>query len=174
MGIEVEIGFTPPSIFDEMPPLNAVEKLIAKTNSAKLMAREGSKVLPKEDEKMAARQLFISDRAVIDPNITEGTALHLRALLDKYDFDLLDTTTKIRNYVCNRLVEESAPEKNPKTALKALELLGKIGDVGMFLDRKEVTIHQKPNSEIEAALREKLERYANRTIDITPPQQVLT
>ena len=45
--------------------------------------------------------------------------------------------------------------------MRALELLGKISDVGLFAERKEVTITHQNTSEIQQKLRTKLEKLKN-------------
>lgn len=170
MNLELEIGLVPPSIFDSLPDVNAVEALLGRANTAKAMKQAGASIEPSEKDKEQARELFITPRGQITPDVaasaSEGTSLYLKALLDQYDFNLLETTQKIRNFIANRLIEEAAPDKKPREALKALDMLGKIGDIGMFVEHREVTIHQKGNSEIENALREKLEKYMGKLQEV--------
>jgi hypothetical protein len=63
--------------------------------------------------------------------------------------------------VTNRLMEETENEDAGKR-LRALEMLGK--KVGMFSDKIEVTVKQKPAEEIEAELARLLERYVGEAI----------
>jgi hypothetical protein len=42
--------------------------------------------------------------------------------------------------------------------MKALELLGKISDVGLFSERTEVTVTNKSTSELEEVLKSKLKK----------------
>ena len=67
---------------------------------------------------------------------------------------------KLRSYVAHRLLEES-DDDDPKIRLRALELLGKMTDVGIFTERKEITITQQTTPELEALLRSKLEKIIN-------------
>ena len=56
-----------------------------------------------------------------------------------------------------------------KFELKALELLGKHSDIGLFTERSEITIHYKDPSELEKAIRERVKRLLNADIiDVTP------
>jgi hypothetical protein len=40
--------------------------------------------------------------------------------------------------------------------MKALELLGKISDVGLFTEKTEITMRHRPTEELEQLLRERL------------------
>ena len=59
--------------------------------------------------------------------------------------------------VTNRLLEESQ-NPDPRIRIRALELLGKHSDVGLFSDRSEVTITHQSTDELKARLRAKLQR----------------
>ena len=59
--------------------------------------------------------------------------------------------------VTNKLVLET---ENPdaKVRIRALELLGKISDVGLFAEKSEVTITHQSTDDLKAKLRKKLEK----------------
>jgi hypothetical protein len=52
--------------------------------------------------------------------------------------------------------------------MKALELLGKIGDVGLFTDRTEVTITHQSTDDLKNKLREKLQKL--KVVDVEDVQ----
>ena len=53
--------------------------------------------------------------------------------------------------------------------LKALELLGKHSDIGLFTERSEITIHHKSSGDLESAIKERIKRLLNaETVDVTP------
>ena len=81
--------------------------------------------------------------------------LKLEALVAEYDWRVIQHADQIRMLVTNKLINLS-DHKDPKVQLKAVELLGKLADVGMFVEKQEITYKQKTDAEIEAALREKL------------------
>lgn len=62
---------------------------------------------------------------------------------------------EIRNTVTNKLILET---ENPdaRIRIRALELLGKMTDVGLFTDRKEITVTHQTADELREKLREKL------------------
>jgi hypothetical protein len=56
-----------------------------------------------------------------------------------------------------------------KAELKALELLGKISDVGLFTERSEITVHHTNSKSLEDSIRERVKRLLNSDVtDITP------
>ena len=59
-----------------------------------------------------------------------------------------------------RLIEESQ-NPDPRIRIRALELLGKVSDVGLFTDRTEVTITHQTTDELRNKLRAKLQRLVS-------------
>jgi hypothetical protein len=56
-----------------------------------------------------------------------------------------------------------------KFELKALELLGKHSDIGLFTERSEITINYKDPADLENAIKERVKRLLNADIiDVTP------
>jgi hypothetical protein len=63
---------------------------------------------------------------------------------------------------------------DPKFELKALELLGKHSDIGIFTERSEITINYKNPEDLENAIKERVKRLLNANIiDITPLESSL-
>jgi hypothetical protein len=91
-----------------------------------------------------------------------GVVVHIKAILSEYDHQVVQSAVQIRNYVTNRLLleAESAP---PAQRMRALELLGKISDVGLFTDKSEVTMQHRPTPELEQILHERLHELLART-----------
>ena len=59
-----------------------------------------------------------------------------------------------------------------KYELKALELLGRHSDIGLFTERSEVTINYKSPGELESAIRDRVQRLLSANIiDVTPTKQ---
>jgi len=138
--------------------LNTREEVYAAANTADFLALLGdeeAKEVGFDDENMA-RDLFETGR---EPTAHEkklpGVMKKLNALLDEYDHMIIDDAQQVRTYVTNRLLEESSDE-DPKIRMRALELLGKISDVGLFSERQEVTVKHQSTEELEDLLRNKL------------------
>jgi hypothetical protein len=71
--------------------------------------------------------------------------------------------------VTNKLILES-DNPDPKVRIRALELLGKISDVGLFSDRTEITITHQSTDELKQTLRDKLNKLRAKmdVVDVTP------
>ena len=82
-------------------------------------------------------------------------------ILDEFAHVAVDRALQIRHLVTNKLVIES-DNADPRVRLRALELLGKISDVGLFSERSEVVITHQSSSELEDKLRSKLRNLMDR------------
>jgi hypothetical protein len=92
-------------------------------------------------------------------------------MLSEYDHELINSAVRIREYTKNKLLVES---ENPdgKIRIRALELLGKMKDVGLFTDRIEITHKTKTDEELEAELQKKLERYMGSALVVEDAEEV--
>ena len=66
----------------------------------------------------------------------------------------------MRNLVTNKLIIESE-NPDPRVRMRALELMGKISDVGLFAEKSEVTITHQTTDDIKDRLRGKLAKLVN-------------
>jgi sugar-specific transcriptional regulator TrmB len=96
---------------------------------------------------------------------TPGKALMLKALLDEYDVDVIRNAQQVRSYIKLKLLEMTA-DGNPKIELKALEMLGKMSDVGAFAERVEINVTHRTTEELENELANKLSQYLGDIIDV--------
>lgn len=81
-----------------------------------------------------------------------------RRLIADFDGKVVETAASLRNYVTTRLVLES-DHKDARIRMQALTLLGKITDVGLFTEKTEIKITNQTSEELEARLREKLQKF---------------
>lgn len=88
---------------------------------------------------------------------------HLTTLLTEYDQQLINDAVQLRRYITNRLLEESGPTQQPAQRMKALELLGKISDVGLFTEKTEVTVKNATLEDLEDKIRNKLYKILGQT-----------
>ncbi len=88
---------------------------------------------------------------------------HLAGMLSQYDWAFVEQAKEIRGYVVAQLLEET---KNPdaKVRLKALELTGKLTEVGSFMERVTIT-------KVDASAEELTTRIRDRLAKLLPPQQ---
>ena len=83
------------------------------------------------------------------------TAIRLAAILSEYDKQIIQDANQLRVYITNRLIEISK-SGFARDELKALELLGKISDIGLFAEKSEVHITHTASSDLEDIIRSKL------------------
>lgn len=111
-----------------------------------------------ELEQEVSRATFLGDRKISDEELSyPGVVAHLGALLNEYDKTVVQSASQLRTYITNRLLLES-DNNDPRIRMKALEMLGKISDVGLFTDKTEITMRHRPTEELEQLLRERLTR----------------
>jgi hypothetical protein len=97
-----------------------------------------------------------------------GTAKVLSVAVKEYDFQVFADVQQARNFVTNKLVA-MADCGDPKLEIKALELLGKHSDIGLFTERSEITVHHTSSTSLEASIKERVKRLMNAEItDVTP------
>jgi hypothetical protein len=118
---------------------------------------------PTEEDSLQAHALFAAEKPIKVSKTSPAVILKLEALLTSYDHEFLDAQRRITNFVTNRLIEETENEDAGKR-LRALEMLGR--KVGMFSDRVEITVKQKPIGEIEQELGRLLDRYLGEAIPV--------
>jgi hypothetical protein len=137
-------------------------------------------LIPKpEDETIAAHivESFARDEEKTSRTITTdrlstltpASLLLVREQLDEFSHAVVQRAVQIRHLVTNKLLLESA-NPDPKIRIRALELLGKISDVGLFTERSEVTITHQSTDELRATLREKFNKLRKKldVVDVTP------
>lgn len=90
------------------------------------------------------------------------------SFLRHYGQNLALDVSSARAAITNKLME-LADCGDPKYELKALELLGKHSDIGLFTERSEITINYKTPEALEDAIKERVKRLLNaEVVDVTP------
>jgi hypothetical protein len=84
-------------------------------------------------------------------------------ILKNYAHSVVESAGQIRHLVTNKLIEETE-NPDPRVRIRALELLGKFADVGLFADRTEVTVTHQTTDDIKDRLRQKLSKLI-RTVE---------
>lgn len=101
-------------------------------------------------------------------NLPPAVLMGVHDTLKDFSHAVVKQATQIRHLVTNKLILETN-NPDPRVRIKALELLGKISDVGLFTDRSEVTVTHRSTDDLKSNLREKLgllRKKANE-IDVT-------
>jgi hypothetical protein len=115
------------------------------------------------DKKEAHAQFFESPTAGRELNT--AAAVLLKSMMDEYDVEVVRNAAQVRNYVKMRLLMLTGSDKE-STQLKALELLGKMSDVGAFTERMEINVTHRTTEELQAELASKLSSYMDDIIDV--------
>ena len=82
------------------------------------------------------------------------------SILQEFGQSVVDSAVQIRHMVTNKLVLET-DNPDPRVRIRALELLGKISDVGLFAEKSEVTITHQSTDDLRDKLRSKLAKLIN-------------
>ena len=154
-----------PDDFDAEEPRTFAQKVKVAAATAKVLLEAGAEIESSYKDEKAAEEIF---KAFTDPekktNIpaqankvlnAPASVQHLYLMLQDYDHDVVSEAKQLRRYVTNKLLEETGLP-DPRHRIKALELLGKISDVGLFSDKSEVTIKNVSTEDLEEQIREKL------------------
>ena len=78
---------------------------------------------------------------------------------------MVESSKQLRNLVTNKLIIESE-NPDPRVRMRALELMGKISDVGLFAEKSEVTITHQTTDDIKERLRNKLTKLVNPELEV--------
>jgi len=80
--------------------------------------------------------------------------------LSEFSHSIVESSVQIRHLVTNKLIEETE-NPDPRVRIRALELLGKISDVGLFSEKTEVTVTHQSTDDLKLKLRSKLAKLVN-------------
>jgi len=165
MSLEIEPDIGVP-YSDKIPSIDLRTRVEAASNTTTLLAKHGLEVEPSaEDNEIAAKlTLAYAD----DPEKTSKKVSNKRAstlppaalvathgILTQFGHSVVESATQVRHLVTNKLIEETE-NPDPRVRIRALELLGKISDVGLFTEKAEITITHKTTDELRESLRSKL------------------
>lgn len=112
-----------------------------------------------EEEKSEALSIFLEQPDAPPTPTTSGAAKALEKLLKKFDYNLTNSTNKMRQYVLFKLFE-LAENDDPKLSIKAVEMLGKVSEIGLFSTKIEVSTNDKPTADLESELNKLLTTYS--------------
>lgn len=141
-------------------PKDLHEAMRTSAETAKLLDSLGIPFeLTKKDEENARSLIQATDRSKIVPEMVYegGVPAKLAALLNEYDKQIIADSAQVRTYVTNKLLDISNCG-DVKAELRAIELLGKLSDVGAFSEKSEITINAKTTVQLESAIKDKINR----------------
>ena len=161
VGIPLPFDTTPEELEEFRVKANAYFETISD------LIKRGLPVKVTEEDKAAAHKAFASEELPAPKQTTPGAILNLEALLTEWDQEVLDVSRRLRNYVTNKLIQETT-DPDPKIRLKSLELLGRVASVGLFSERIDITVTHRTINDIESELKKTLELFGENVIDVTP------
>jgi|TARA_R110000744_G_scaffold380134_2_gene499903 hypothetical protein len=152
---------------DNIKYMDLRERAEAACNTANLLGEHGLDIEPNDEDNDIASTLlasFSKDVENTSKTLTNSRTATLRpasliqtnAILKEFGQIVAAHAAEIRHTVVNKLVLET---ENPdgRIRIRALELLGKMTDVGLFTERKEITVTHQNTDDLREKLREKLE-----------------
>jgi hypothetical protein len=89
---------------------------------------------------------------------TPAAVRHITGMLTAYDWEFVQMAKELRGYTVAKLFEETQ-SPNANIRLKALGLLGKVTEVGLFTDKIEVKKTDLTDEEIDKKLKDKLAAF---------------
>jgi len=163
--IEPEIGVP---FSDDLSLVDLKDRAAAACSTALELSKHGLDITPdKEDEDTAARLAvaYADDPEKTSKVVTTKKAAKLTPaslvltnnILQEFGHSVAESATQIRYLVTNKLLLESE-NTDPRIRMRALELLGKISDVGLFAEKSEVTVTHQSTEDLRSKLRSKLEK----------------
>lgn len=147
----------------------------AAANAARLLEEHGLEIEPGEDDGQTAAALAaayakdpISTSSAVTParlsNMAPAAVQLTADILRNFGHEIVKDAVQVRHMVMNKLVQETE-NPDPRIRIRALEMLGKITDVGLFTERSEVTVTHRTTEDLRESLRTKLQKLK----DVTPP-----
>lgn len=147
-----------------------LEELAVAASTAEFLEELGipPEVTPENLEREKALLEAVVKRGEKAPLKNYSTALGASAFLKEYGQALATDVVQVRAALTNKLLE-IANCGDTKFELKAIELLGKHSDIGLFTERSEININYNSPDALEAAIKERVKRLLNADIiDVTP------
>lgn len=150
---------------------NFADQLASMANTAELLEELGA--IPEATKATLEEEKKLLDTALKQQTITPlkkslPAALGASSFLRAYGQNRALDIGEVRAALTNKLLE-LADCGDPKFELKAIEMLGKHSDIGLFTNRSEININYNNPESLEAAIKERVKRLLNAdVIDIKP------
>ena len=158
-----------PTPLEKEHPADMVDAQVKTTDWLKSLGAADTDTVVSQAEVKAARGAFTNLVSAAPSEITHenlaqiktpAAVQHLVGMLTAYDWEFVQQAKELRGYTVAKLLEEC---ENPSAniRLKALGLLGKVTEVGLFTDKIEVKKLDLTEEEIDKKLKEKLAKFMN-------------
>ena len=155
---------------DEDKPATFMDEVTITSMTAELLEQLGAPL--EVDEADFEREKKLIKGAIQDKKAsalrTPMAAAAARGFLQEYGKSLAVDANLVRVALTNKLLE-IADCGEIKYELKAIELLGKHSDIGLFTERSEININYNSPDALERQIKERVKRLLNADIiDVTP------
>jgi hypothetical protein len=131
------------------------------------MGVEDDQKVLEEAQANAARKVFTA-LATVSPADQTKTALtqlktpeavrHLVTMLSAYDWEFIEQAKGMRGMAVAKIIEETN-HPDARIRLKALEMLGKVTEVGLFTEKIEIKKVEMSDNELEQRIKDKLNKF---------------
>ena len=166
--VEPELGV---QIDKTTPSIDLKDRMESAANTAKELSKHGLEVEPTKEDKDVAAKLTVAyadnpakTSKKVTPKrvavLTPASLILTNSILQEFGRSVVESSVQIRHLVTNKLLLET-DNPDPRVRIRALELLGKISDVGLFAEKSEVTITHQSTDDLREKLRSKLAKLVN-------------
>ena len=155
---------------DDEKPVTFKDELVVTANTVDLLEGLGMQVEATPEDVERTKKLVTAAIAgqKATPLQQPTAAYAAREFLKAYGNQLALDVHEVRSAMTAKLME-IANCGDPKYELRALELLGKHSDIGLFTERSEITVNYKSSSDLENAIKDRVKRLLNSdVVDVTP------
>jgi len=157
----------PFDLSDEQPATQSDAVAIA-ANTVDMIESLGGSLDFNEKDFFQAKELVTKSAKSPSHLTSPSQAKAATEILKRYDFQAIADGQQARNFITNKLIE-LADCGDLKIEIKALELLGKHSDIGIFTERSEITVHHKTSDSLENSIKDRIKRLLNTNVtDVTP------
>ena len=177
-----EVLKIPLETFLPLKKASADQMLEAQINTSDWLTQLGAKT---EDEILTDIQQEKVNEAfkdtLTDPDKAKNTLTQIKTpaavqrlvgMLTAYDWQFVEQAQQLRGMAVAKIVEET-DHPDARIRLKALELLGRVTEVGLFTDRIEVKKTDLSDVELDERIKQKLEAM-QKTIEVDATEVELT
>lgn len=168
----------PPPV-EKTTPVQALDGKINTADWLKSMGAPDTEAVVSELEKTQARETFTAlttnaptadAHAMVSKLETPQAVRHLTSMLTAYDWEFIQQAKELRGYAVAKILEE-CEHPTASIRLKALALLGKVTEVGLFTEKIEVKKTDLTEDEVDRKLKEKLAKFMDVT-DVQPIEDI--
>jgi hypothetical protein len=171
---EPDVLDTPAEGLVPLKKTDAADLLDAQVKTAdwlkELGVEDDEEVLSAAQEQVAVEAFTALTTGAPDPkaavaNITVPAAVRKTvAMLTAYNWKFVEQAQEIRGKAVAQLLEE-IEHPDARIRLKAIEILGKVTEIGLFTERVEIKKAEMPDDELDDRIREKLAQL-QKTVDM--------